>query len=155
VALRQLWALLGPGADLLVTQGDEGGLLIRLGADGPAEMLRYRSPASDAEVDPTGAGDTFLAALHASGMRPVDRAGAGAGDGSTPTATTRDAIRDRLDLRFAAAAGSLVVEGWGLAGVPNLAAVTARLERDHAPDGVEPIGIDEAARFWPEGMAVD
>jgi hypothetical protein len=153
VPLQALWGLLGPGTDLLVTQGDEGGLLLRLGTDGPADMRRYRSPASDAEVDPTGAGDTFLAALHASGLRPVD--GAGVGGGPTPAATTRDAIRDRLDLRFAAAAGSLVVEGWGLAGVPNLAAVTARLERDHAPDAVEPIGVDEAARFWPEGMAVD
>ena len=153
IALRALWDLLGPGADLLVTQGDEGGLLIRLGTDGPADMLRYRSPASDAEVDPTGAGDTFLAALHASGMRAV--AGAGADGGTAPGGATREAIRDWLDLRFAAAAGSLVVEGWGLAGVPNLAAVDARLERDRAPDAVEPIGVDEAARFWPEGMAVD
>jgi sugar/nucleoside kinase (ribokinase family) len=151
VPLRALWGLLHPGADLLVTQGDEGGLLIRLGADGPAEMLRYRSPASDAEVDPTGAGDTFLAALHASGLRPV----AGDKGEPAPAATTRDAIRDHLDLRFAAAAGSLVVEGWGLAGVPSLEAVTARLERDRAPDAVEPIGAEDAARFWPEGMAVE
>ena len=155
IALRALWALLRQGADLLVTQGDEGGLLIRLGADGPADMLRYRSPASDAEVDPTGAGDTFLAALHASGMRQAAGDGASAGGEQSPAAMTRAAIRDRLDLRFAAAAGSLVVEGWGLAGVPNLAAVSARLERDHAPDAVEPISVDEAARFWPEGMAVD
>ena len=69
VPLLALERLLGPGADLLVTEGAAGGLLIRLGPDDPPEMLRYRSPASGDEVDPTGAGDTFLAALHASGIR--------------------------------------------------------------------------------------
>ena len=43
VPLRALWTLLRPGADLLITQGVDGGLLIRLGADGPASILRYRS----------------------------------------------------------------------------------------------------------------
>ncbi len=52
VPLRALWGLLSPGADLLITQGAEGGLLVRLGAEGPAELLRYRSPASDREIDP-------------------------------------------------------------------------------------------------------
>lgn len=137
IPLLTLWSLLHAGADLIVTQGDQGGLLIRLGADGPAAMLRYRSPSSDAEIDPTGAGDTFLAALHASGLRAAQAEGVSVDDG--------------LDLRFAAAAGSLVVEDWGLAGVPDLEAVMARLERDAAPDAVAPITPDEARLFWPEG----
>jgi sugar/nucleoside kinase (ribokinase family) len=143
VPLRSLWSLLSPGADLLITQGAEGGLLVRLGADGPAELLRYRSPASDREIDPTGAGDTFLAALHASGLRA-------AADTGLVGAQRRAAIRDALDLRFAAAAGSLVVEDWGLSGVADLAATSTRLTRDATPDAVAPIPADEARRYWPE-----
>jgi sugar/nucleoside kinase (ribokinase family) len=146
VPLRTLWGLLSPGTDLLITQGAEGGLLVRLGADGPAELLRYRSPASDREIDPTGAGDTFLAALHASGLRAAADAGR---DGLE----RRAAIRDALDLRFAAAAGSLVVEDWGLSGVPDLGATTARLTRDAAPDAVAPIPAEEARHYWPEEAA--
>jgi sugar/nucleoside kinase (ribokinase family) len=145
IPLRALWSLLRPGADLLITQGDQGGLLLRLGPDGPDAMLRYRSPASDAETDPTGAGDTFLAALHASGLRATDGAGA----------ERRDAIRDSLDLRFAAAAGSLVVEDWGLSGVPDLADVEARLDRDHDPDAVAAIPAHDARAFWPEGATIE
>ncbi len=143
VPLAALERLLRPGADLLITEGDAGGLLIRLGTDEPAELLRYRSPASGQEVDPTGAGDTFLAALHASGLRT-------AGEGA-PTADLRRAIRDGLDLRFAAAAGSLVVEDWGLAGVPGSAAVAARLDRDAMPGTVVAIPPEDAGRFWSEG----
>ena len=50
-----------PGADLIVTEGQEGGLLVRVGTNGPREILRYRSTASDREADQTGAGDTFIA----------------------------------------------------------------------------------------------
>jgi sugar/nucleoside kinase (ribokinase family) len=169
IPLPALERLLRPGADLLVTEGDAGGLLIRLGTDDPAELLRYRSPASGDEVDPTGAGDTFLAALHASGIRaaatpaaaataatPAAAATPGAASAASPgpgtaTATMRRAIRDGLDLRFAAAAGSLVVEDWGLAGVPDLAAVTTRLERDAGPGTVTLIPTEDASRFWSEG----
>jgi sugar/nucleoside kinase (ribokinase family) len=150
VPLRSLWTLLRPGADLLITQGDEGGLLVRLGADGPAEWLRYRSPVSDDEVDPTGAGDTFLAALHASGLLALR--GAGVADGGAD-ADLAAAVRDAMDLRFAAAAGSLVVEDWGLAGVPDLAAVTARLERSTALDAVAPIPAGEVRTYWSEDAA--
>ena len=145
VPLLALERLLGPGADLLVTEGAAGGLMIRLGPVEPPEMLRYRSPASGHEVDPTGAGDTFLAALHASGIR------AGTDSADSEGTTTRRAIRDGLDLRFAAAAGSLVVEDWGLDGVPALAAVTTRLERDAAPATVIAIPTEDAIRFWSEG----
>jgi sugar/nucleoside kinase (ribokinase family) len=61
-------------------------------------------------VDATGAGDTFLAALVTTWLRP---------------AFARPRRRGG-DLRFASAAGSLVVEGTGLAGVPDLAAVVRR-----------------------------
>ena len=105
--LSELYGFLGPRADLLITQGADGGLLIRLGPDGPVESLRYLPTATDGESDPTGAGDTFLAALQASILRPA--------------VVGRNRTRHRLDLRFAAAAGSLVVEGPGLGGVPDRA----------------------------------
>ena len=149
VPLRTLWSLLSPWADLLITQGADGGLLVRLGpGGGPAELLRYRSPASEREIDPTGAGDTFLAALHVSGLRGA--ADAGAGQDATDR---RAAVRRALDLRFAAAAGSLVVEDWGLSGVADLAATEARLTRDATPDAVAPIPAEEARRYWPEEPA--
>lgn len=143
VPLRTLWDLLRPGADLLITAGDAGGLMVRLGTDGPDELLRYSSPSSEDEVDPTGAGDTFLAALHASGLRSARRA----------PKSDRAAIRGGLDLRFAAAAGSLVVEDWGLSGVPELEAVTARAQTMADPDAVAPISAEEVRVFWPDGVA--
>ena len=146
VPLLALERLLRPGADLLVTEGAAGGLLVRLGPVDPPKMLRYRPPASGDEVDPTGAGDTFLAALHASGIRAAGSEAAGG-----VHTTMRRAIRDALDLRFAAAAGSLVVEDWGLDGVPDLVAVRTRLERDAAPGTVSEIPTEDASRFWSEG----
>jgi sugar/nucleoside kinase (ribokinase family) len=112
--LRDLWALLRPGAVLAVTQGHQGGLLLTLGADGPIQTLRWRATLSDREVDPTGAGDTFLSALVATAAHP----------------NIGGRQRTVLDLRVAAAAGSLVVEGWGLAGVPDRAQVITRLVRE-------------------------
>ena len=69
--LAALSDLLHPGADLLVTHGDLGGLLVHDGSDGRTETLRYLPTATDGESDPTGAGDTFLAALQASVLRPA------------------------------------------------------------------------------------
>jgi sugar/nucleoside kinase (ribokinase family) len=115
-SLDTLYELLHPGASLLVTQGADGGLLIQLGNDGPSETLRYLPAAARPEVDPTGAGDTFLAALQASILRP--------------SVAGRHRSRRRPDLRFAAAAGSLVVEGLGLEGVPDRSAVLARRSRE-------------------------
>ncbi len=108
--------LLKAGADLLLTDGDRGGRLVRIGGDRAGQVREYRS-VSASEVDPTGAGDTFLAALLASVLRPdlIGRAGDG----------------DDLDLAFAAAAGSLAVEGVGLAAVPDLAAVKRRAAAMH------------------------
>ena len=127
--LSELYRFLGPHADLLITQGADGGLLIRLGANGPVESLRYLPTATDGESDPTGAGDTFLAALQASILRPA--------------VVGRTRTRHRLDLRFAAAAGSLVVEGPGLAGVPDRAAVLVRRARERIRRAVIPTEVSQ------------
>ena len=127
--LSELYGYLGSGADLLITQGAEGGLLIRLGPDGPVESLRYLPTATDGESDPTGAGDTFLAALQASILRPA--------------VVGRNRTRHRLDLRFAAAAGSLVVEGPGLEGVPDRAAVVVRRARERIRRAVIPTEVSQ------------
>jgi sugar/nucleoside kinase (ribokinase family) len=132
--LASLAAYLHPGARLLVTQGHRGGLLVTIGDDGPTEALRYLPTRTDREVDPTGAGDTFLAALLAATVRP----------------SVIGPRRSRIgsDLRFAAAAGSLAVEGTGLAGVPDLAAVRNRAFRERVrrlllPSEAAQVGITE------------
>lgn len=116
--LAALVALLHPGADLLVTEGRHGGLLVRVGESGAHETLRYLPTSTDGEADPTGAGDIFLAALLASVLRPSI---------AGPERPRRPA--GSPDLRFAAAAGSLAVEALGLTGAPDLAAVLARQTR--------------------------
>lgn len=115
-SLAALAARLHPGARLLVTQGHLGGLLVDVTPTGPASTLRYLPTRTDREVDATGAGDTFLAALLTATVRP----------------SALGLLRRRVgaDLRFAAAAGSLAVEGVGLAGVPDLLAVRARAIRE-------------------------
>jgi sugar/nucleoside kinase (ribokinase family) len=133
--LATLYQLLKPGADLLVTQGDEGGLLLHLGDEGPTETLRYLPTATDREMDPTGAGDTFLAALQSSVLRPA--------------VVGRRRSRHRLDLRFAAAAGSLVVEGPGLNGVPDRAAVLVRRTRERIRRAVIPTAVTQVGAVDP------
>jgi sugar/nucleoside kinase (ribokinase family) len=131
--LAELFPLLRPAGRLLVTQGHEGGFLVTLdAARRPASELRYRATRADRELDPTGAGDVFLAALISSAVR---RALAGRADG-------------RPDLAFAAAAGSLVVEGPGLSAVPDRASVLVRMARERvrqlvAPTVAERIGTYE------------
>ena len=115
-SVTSLAGLLHPGADLLVTQGTRGGFLFRVGDGRPQEALRYLPTATDRETDPTGAGDTFLAALLASVLRPA--------------IVGRARSRRSPDLRFAAAAGSLAVEGPGLSAVPDRAAVLVRRGRE-------------------------
>jgi sugar/nucleoside kinase (ribokinase family) len=104
---------LSPLATLVLTDGERGGLAISPGPDRPAEVgsqgRRYRYRAIPAEpIDPTGAGDVFMAALTAAWLRT--------GEPATPRT-----------LRLAAAAGSCAVEGPGLAGVPTRVQVLARL----------------------------
>ncbi|MFL5755795.1 MAG: PfkB family carbohydrate kinase [Chloroflexota bacterium] len=123
-SVASLAGLLHPGADLLVTEGDLGGLLIRVGEDGAHEALRYLPTATDRETDPTGAGDTFLAALSASVLRPA--------------IVGRRRSRRSPDLRFAAAAGSLAVEGPGLTAVPDRTAVLVRRARERVRRAVMP-----------------
>lgn len=123
--IAQLVALLHPGARLLVTRGDHGGLLVTVGPDGPTETVRYLPIDTSHEVDPTGAGDTFLAALLASVVRP--------------SIAGRRRLRRSPDLRFAAAAGSLVVEGPGLTAVPDLVAVNERVGRDGTRRTILPV----------------
>lgn len=131
--LADLFPLLRPRGRLLVTQGHEGGFLVTLDADRrPASELRYRATRSDRELDPTGAGDVFLAALLSSAAR---RALAGR-------------AHERPDLAFAAAAGSLVIEGPGLSAVPDRASVLVRMARERvrqlvAPTIAERIGTYE------------
>jgi hypothetical protein len=100
--------LLGPSTTLALTEGEHGGRIVRTDGDGlPMQARRYPAIPPDRTVDPTGAGDVFLAALLAATLI-----------GSPRSAT-----------RFAAAAASLVVEAPGLAGVPDLEAVRARMTR--------------------------
>jgi sugar/nucleoside kinase (ribokinase family) len=110
--LEALSGLLRPGAHLIVTRGASGGRLIEVGATGGvAATVDYAATPSSRQIDPTGAGDTFLAAL------------------------TVAALESGLDLRFASAAGSLVVEGHGLAAVPDRAAVLERMRRTEPAAG--------------------
>lgn len=110
--LASLCRLLRPGATLAVTQGDRGGLVMETGPDGPFRSRHYPPVRSHAPIDPTGAGDVFLAALAAARIEPRlvgGRIGAG------------------FDLLLAAAAASLVLEGPGLLGVPDRGAVIERI----------------------------
>ena len=112
--LHDLAALMRPGAILAVTQGLDGGLLLTLGPAGPERTVRWRPAHTDREVDPTGAGDTFLAALVATAAHPH----------------IAGHQRSVVDIRVAAAAASLAVEDHGLAAVPDRAQVLTRIVRD-------------------------
>jgi len=101
---------LGRDDDLLLTCGDEGGLLITLGEHRIQRLVRYPPVAAAADVDPTGAGDVMLAAVLVARVAGGDAARAGG-----------------RDLHLGAAAASLVVERPGLLGVPTLAQVRERL----------------------------
>jgi sugar/nucleoside kinase (ribokinase family) len=94
-----------PEATIVMTAGDRGGLTMR-----DSHLVRYPAIPAPRVVDPTGAGDVFLAALIAVWLR--------SGDLATPRA-----------LHFAAAAGSCAVEGMGVAGVPTEEQVVERLHR--------------------------
>jgi sugar/nucleoside kinase (ribokinase family) len=114
--LGALEALLDPGATLAITNGDRGGLVGE--GSSSSRARRWRSfPAipPDQVVDPTGAGDVFLAALLATRLDRRLVRGAQPGSGG--------------DLRLAAAAASLVVEAPGLLGVPTLEALLRRAAR--------------------------
>ena len=98
-----------PRGAVVVTDGAGGGIAVAGGG-----TTRYRAVPAAAEADPSGAGDVFLAALMVAWLR-------------------RGRVADGEALRFAAAAGSLAVEGIGLAGVPKLSQVQARLKAVTVP----------------------
>jgi sugar/nucleoside kinase (ribokinase family) len=108
-AFRDLANWLAPGAEVLLTAGAAGGLVIAARHGGVGRILGYRAlPAS--ELDPTGAGDVALAAFVAARVaRGPDR----------PT--------DGRDVQFVAAAAALLVERPGLDACPRLSEVRARL----------------------------
>lgn len=131
--LEALTELLKPGARLVVTQGIEGGLVITVGAHGPEASLRYRSTRADRELDPTGAGDTFLSALLSTVIHH--------------TLGGRRRGRAHPELRLAAAAGSLVVEGPGLTAVPDRASTLARMVREEVRRFVVPADADRVGSY--------
>jgi sugar/nucleoside kinase (ribokinase family) len=133
-SIGTLTTFLHPGARLLVTQGGQGGLLVTTDDDGPVEVLRYLPTPTERELDPTGAGDTFLAALLAVLVRPS----IAASPGQSPARA----------LRFAAAAGSLAVEDFGLAGVPDRRSVLLRRAHERVRRAVVPslsaqVGVED------------
>jgi sugar/nucleoside kinase (ribokinase family) len=114
VELAELLSLVGARATLVVTAASRGGLVSRPGPGGTRAWRRYPAVSSGREVDATGAGDVFLAAMLA-GL--LDRSSG---------RNFADSLADAA-LRVAAAAASLVVEGPGLLGVPEAAAIAERL----------------------------
>ena len=121
---EELGQLLHPGASLVVTEGGAGGQLLRFGLGGRSQALRYTALETPGQVDPTGAGDTFLAALLASIVRPS--MASIESDELVGPGEPHDWPALRAGLSFAAAAASLVVEAAGLTGVPDLATVVDR-----------------------------
>ncbi len=115
-----LLSLMHPGATLLFTDGIHGGVALDAGPDGqPTRRRPWRSIPAERYVDPVGAGDTFLAGVFAALVDPSLVAG---WPGADP------------ELRLGAACGSLVLEGPGLFGVPDLGAALRRMGGGSNPD---------------------
>ncbi len=115
--LADLYRMVGHGNLLAVTHGDQGGLIVHgthrdAAGESVLELRHYPSIRSANPVDPTGAGDVFLAALASARIEPRLVGGR---------------IAQGLDLLLAASAASLVLEGPGLLGVPTRTAVRRRM----------------------------
>ena len=121
-SLESVAALLRPTATLVLTAAERGGLLARRAPEGRWRWRAYRAVPSGRVVDPTGAGDVFLAALLAAHLAPGLVGGRIAQGG---------------DVLFAAAAASLAVEAPGVGGIGDLAAVRRRLADLAAIDRAE------------------
>ena len=117
IVIAELCRLMRPGATLAFTQGARGGIAIEVGDGRPRSMARWPGVPTAGIVDPTGAGDVFLAGLLAARVEPRLVGG------------RRDA---RLDFRLAATVASLVLEGPGLTGVPDRDAIRRRLRESAA-----------------------
>jgi sugar/nucleoside kinase (ribokinase family) len=110
--LRGILRLLRTGALCTLTRGWRGGLSVAVRPGSP--RMRHFPAVPAAEVDPTGAGDAFLAGLLAARVAPALA-------GRQPHLPGA--------LRFAATVASLHVGAAGLAGVPTLAEVRDALSR--------------------------
>ncbi len=126
--------LLHPGAWLVFTHGVAGGRIAEVTADGLARVVHYPAVEAAGEVDATGAGDTFLAALVSSVVHAGPDDAREQAEHVGPTV----AARTLPDVRFAAAAASFAVEGPGLAAVPDRAAVLNRLAGGAGQSSPEP-----------------
>ena len=100
------------GASLAITHGDRGGLVMTAGADGPEHVRHFPAVRSHRVVDPTGAGDVFLAALAAARLEPRLVGGR---------------LAQGWDMLLAASAASVVLERRGLLGVGDRGAVSRRM----------------------------
>jgi len=112
-APESLAAYLHPGAMMLFTDAERGGIAYRVG-DRPDGLVArpWASIPARRVVDPVGAGDTFLAGVFAAWLHPEITAGFDGPD---------------ADLRFGAACASLILEGPGVFAVPLLAAAQRRM----------------------------
>lgn len=110
--VESLLALLTPGAALVLTEGAAGGVVVEREPNrgGIVERAYSANPSFDT-VDPTGAGDVFLAAMLACRLQPSL--------GADPDAAGR----------FAAATAALAIEAPGLLGIPGPDAVRRRMTR--------------------------
>ena len=136
---RRSATFLHPGADLLVTQGQ------------PRRAAGHRRsgrPARDAPLpaDRDRPARSTRPAPATRSSRPCWRRCCGR------RSWAGRAARRRPDLRFAAAAGSLAVEGPGLAGVPDRAAVLVRRARERVRRAVVP---SEASQVGTGGLDPD
>ena len=112
ISLDTLAAHLHRRATLVVTQGDRGGVVMETGPDGSRRLRHYPPVRARDVADATGAGDVFLAAFAAARIEPRLVGGR---------------IAAGFDLLLAATAASLTIEGIGLHGVPDRAAVRERM----------------------------
>jgi sugar/nucleoside kinase (ribokinase family) len=120
LAATDLVDLLRPGATMLFTNGVHGGDSYDVGSDGSVTAIRHwHSIPIQRYVDPVGAGDTFLAGVFAARVQP---------------SLTTSWVDGDPDLRMGAAVGSLILEGPGLYGVPDHAAVVERMHAGDNPD---------------------
>ncbi len=106
-----VFSWLRPTAQVLLTAGPFGGLLLHRRPSGHLAGRRFPSVPARVELDATGAGDVSLASFVAARI-----------------AGGPDVARRGHDLELAALAGSLIVEGPGLDAVPTSSAIRRRLD---------------------------